>query len=136
MQWALSREIATGSSRTNGQRTAIGLFRTRKRGRRDLRLSAPALETRSTRARPCLGLKRLKIKIRGASHLSFSDQMLIKSQALLGLARMLGAVHLDGRRGLAITADYVHSFFDVYLKGKPRTVLDTLASRYPEVMVE
>lgn len=62
--------------------------------------------------------------------------MLIKSQALLGLARALGAVRLDGRRGIAIGADYVHSFFDVYLKGQPRTALDTLANRYPEVMVE
>ncbi len=77
---------------------------------------------------------RLKLEIRGANHLSFSDQMLIKSQALLGLARALGAVRLDGRRGLAITADYVHSFFDVYLKGQSRTALD--ASRYPEVKVE
>ena len=62
---------------------------------------------------------------------------LLKSQLLLGMMRGVGAIGgMEGDRGLAITASYVNSFFDVYLKGQPRTALDTLAIRYPEVSVE
>ena len=54
-----------------------------------------------------------------------------------GLLRMLGVLgSRDGRRGLAITGDCVHSFFDVYLKGAPATQLKDLSSRYPEVQIE
>jgi len=59
---------------------------------------------------------RLFITIRGANHFSFSDQMLLKSHYVIGLLCIFGFGGLDGRRGLAITADYVHTFFDVYLK--------------------
>ena len=53
------------------------------------------------------------------------------------MMRGVGAIGgMEGDRGLAITASYVNSFFDVYLKGQPRTALDTLAIRYPEVSVE
>ncbi len=74
---------------------------------------------------------RLFITIRGANHFSFSDQMLLKSHYLIGMMRKLGSGSLEGRRGLAITADYVHTFFDVYLKGAPASQLTT--QRYPEV---
>ncbi len=74
---------------------------------------------------------RLFITIRGANHFSFSDQMLLKSHYMIGMMRKLGFGSLEGRRGLAITADYVHTFFDVYLKGAPVSQLTT--QRYPEV---
>jgi dienelactone hydrolase len=79
---------------------------------------------------------RLFIIIRGANHFSFSDQMLVKSQFFIGLLRIAGFARLDGRRGLSITADYVHTFFDVYLNGAPPALLAPLSSRYPEVRVE
>ncbi len=81
---------------------------------------------------------RLKISLAGSNHFSFSDQILLKSQLLLGLMRRLHIIGgLEGTRGLAITANYVTAFLDVYLKGEPRrTTLDALASRSPEVRVE
>jgi len=79
---------------------------------------------------------RMFIMIRRANHFSFSDQMLLKSQYVIGVLRILGFGGLDGRRGFAITTDYVHSFFDVYLKGEPSTQLTSIPSQYPEVQVE
>lgn len=79
---------------------------------------------------------RLLITIRGANHFSFSDQILLKSQYILRLLRMMGFADLDGRRGLTITADYVHRFFDVYLKGAPVGLLESSPPFYPEVQFE
>jgi hypothetical protein len=76
---------------------------------------------------------RLFITIRGANHFSFSDQMLVKSHYIIGLLRLFGFGRLEGRRGLAITAEYVHTFFDVYLKGAPAASLDKPSQLYPEV---
>ncbi|MDE3135205.1 MAG: family membership [Acidobacteriota bacterium] len=76
---------------------------------------------------------RLLITIRGANHFSFSDQMLLKSHYLIGVLRLFGFGNLGARRGLAITAEYVHTFFDVYLKGAPLTLLKGLSEKYPEV---
>jgi predicted dienelactone hydrolase len=73
------------------------------------------------------------ITIRGANHFSFSDQMLLKSHYVIGLLRIFGFGRLDGRRGLAITADYVHTFFDVYLKDAPAALLNKPSQLYPEV---
>jgi len=78
---------------------------------------------------------RLFVTIRGANHFSFSDQMLVKSQYVIGVMRALGVSRLESRRGLAITTDYVHSFFDVYLKDAPADSLNKPAQRYPEVQV-
>jgi predicted dienelactone hydrolase len=76
---------------------------------------------------------RFFMTIRGANHFSFSDQMLVKSHYLIRLLRMLGFGSLEGRRGLAITADYVHAFFDVYLKDAPAASLDRPSQLYSEV---
>lgn len=73
------------------------------------------------------------IIIREANHFSFSDQMLLKSHYLISVLRLFGFGRLDGRRGLAITADYVHTFFDVYLKDSPAALLHKLSHLYPEV---
>ena len=78
---------------------------------------------------------RLFVTIRGANHFSFSDQMLVKSQYVIGVMHSLGVSRLESRRGLAITADYVHMFFDVYLKDAPADSLNQPAQRYPEVQV-
>lgn len=76
------------------------------------------------------------ITIRGANHFSFSDQMLVKCPLLISLMRFGGLARLGGRRGLAITAVYVHTFFDMHLKGAPPSLLANISTRYPEVKVE
>ncbi len=76
---------------------------------------------------------RLLITIRQANHFSFSDQMLLKSHYLIGLLRLFGFGGLEGRRGLAITAEYVRTFFDVYLKDAPIALLNKPSQLYPEV---
>jgi len=76
---------------------------------------------------------RLLITIRRANHFSFSDQMLLKSHCVIVLLRIFGFGGLDGRRGLAITAEYVRTFFDVYLKDAPAPLLDKPSQLYPEV---
>jgi hypothetical protein len=80
---------------------------------------------------------RLHVVIRTANHFSFSDQILLNSQAAVGLLRLVvGFGGLDGRRGLAISADYVHTFFDVNLNGAPAVALTRIAGKYKEVQVE
>ena len=77
------------------------------------------------------------VTIRGANHFSFSDQILLKSGYVIGTLQKLGFGDLPPRRGLAITRDYVHTFFDVYLqKAAPPEQLGNLAERYPEVQAE
>ena len=51
----------------------------------------------------------------------------------MGLLRILGAGTLDERRGLTILAEYVHTFFDVYLKDAPVALLDKPPQHYSEV---
>jgi len=80
---------------------------------------------------------RFLITIRGAHHFSFSDQSLLKSQYLMRLFTMLvGFGKLDTYRGLTITKTFVHTFFDVYLKGAPSTLLTSISQEYPEVASE
>jgi len=76
---------------------------------------------------------RLLLFIRGANHFSFSDQILLKSQYLVSLLQGLQKSGLGGRRGLRITTDYVHTFFDVHLKGMPASLVENLRETYPEV---
>jgi hypothetical protein len=78
---------------------------------------------------------RLLITIRRANHFSFSDQMLLKSHYAIRLLRIFGVGALDGRRGLAITAEYVHTFFDVYLRDAPAALLNKPSQLYPEVQL-
>jgi predicted dienelactone hydrolase len=78
---------------------------------------------------------RLFVTIRGANHFSFTDQMLVKSHYVIGLLHLLRVSGLEGRRGLAITADCVHTFFDVYLKDAAADSLNKPAQLYPEVQV-
>jgi len=78
---------------------------------------------------------RLFITIRGANHFSFSDQMLVKSRYVIGMMHLLGVGALEGRRGLAITAEHVRAFFDVYLKDAPAVSLKKASQLYPEVQV-
>jgi predicted dienelactone hydrolase len=66
--------------------------------------------------------RRFEIMIPGAGHYMFSDDgAMLKSPLLMRTMRMLGILHLDGRRQAALTAHYISTFFDVYLKGAPAT---------------
>jgi predicted dienelactone hydrolase len=77
------------------------------------------------------------ITIRGAHHFSFSDQSLLKSQYLMKAISSVGTFgKLDARRGLSITTTYVHTFFDVYLKGAPASELTNVSPQYPEVQID
>ena len=73
----------------------------------------------------------LRLTLRGSGHFNFSDQSLLKD---LYLARIAGATGPVGeRRGLAITSAYLHTFFEVHLKGAPPALLNNLTAQYPEI---
>lgn len=77
--------------------------------------------------------RRLQITIRGANHYMFSDDgAMLKSPLLKRGLRMLGIVHIDGTRQVAVTEHFISAFFDVYLKGAPASLLKSRAE-YPEV---
>jgi dienelactone hydrolase len=77
--------------------------------------------------------RRLEIVIRGANHYTFSDDgAMLKSPLVMPVLRVLGIVRLDGRRQVAITAHYISTFFDVYLKGAPASELKSQTG-YPEI---
>lgn len=79
--------------------------------------------------------KKLWIAIRGANHFGFSDDgAMLKSPAAMDVMRWLGIVHLDGRRQIAITTNFVSAFFDVYLQGAPAKTLRSRPS-YREVEI-
>ncbi|MFC5743617.1 alpha/beta hydrolase family protein [Dyella tabacisoli] len=71
------------------------------------------------------------VTIRGANHFGFSDGVLVKSQRVQRLLHLLGIIGIDGRQQLSATAYYVHSFFDMYLKDAPASVLQNPPARYP-----
>src|SRR6202047_2216304 len=77
--------------------------------------------------------RRLMIMIRGADHYRFSDDgAMLKSPLMLRVLRTVGVVRLDGRRQVALTAHYISTFFDVYLKGAPASELMS-RPEYPEI---
>jgi dienelactone hydrolase len=77
--------------------------------------------------------RRLYLIIRGAGHYRFSDYgSMLQIPLVLGALHTAGILHLDGRRQIALTAHYISTFFDVYLKGAPVSDLEN-RSNYPEV---
>jgi dienelactone hydrolase len=77
--------------------------------------------------------RRLMIMIRGADHYRFSDDgAMLKSPLMMRVLRTVGFVRLDGRRQVALTAHYISTFFDVYLKGAPASQLKS-QPEYPEI---
>jgi dienelactone hydrolase len=80
------------------------------------------------------GDRRLEIVIRGANHYMFSDGAMLRSPLVVAAMRTLGILRLDGRRQVALTADCMSTFFDVYLKGAPASKLESL-SEYPELEI-
>jgi len=78
--------------------------------------------------------RRLEIVIKGANHFMFSDGAMLKSPLLMRVLRTLGIVRLDGRRQVAVTAHFIHTFFDVYLKGASASMLKS-QTEYPEIEI-
>jgi predicted dienelactone hydrolase len=77
--------------------------------------------------------RRLMIVIRGAGHYMFSDDgAMLKSPFVMRVLRTVGVVRVDGRRQVALTAHYISTFFDVYLKGAPASELMS-QPEYPEI---
>jgi predicted dienelactone hydrolase len=77
--------------------------------------------------------------IQGAAHFTFSDDgALLKSGLFRAILRLMGRLHVAGRRQVEITAYAVRTFFDAYLKGpQGRTRPLVLASsRFPELVVQ
>jgi hypothetical protein len=73
------------------------------------------------------------VMIAGANHFTFSDQMVVKSSYFIR-AFLLVRGGPGALRGLAIARAYLHTFFDVYLKGAPVTDLTKLRQSYAEVL--
>ncbi len=77
--------------------------------------------------------RRLMIMIRGAGHYRFSDDgAMLKSPVVMRVLRTVGVMRLDGRRQVALTAHYISTFFDVYLKEAAASELRSRAE-YPEI---
>jgi dienelactone hydrolase len=77
--------------------------------------------------------RRLQITIRGANHYLFSDDgAMLKSPLVTRAMRAVGIVRIDGRRQVAVTAHFIGTFFDVYLKGEPASELQS-QPQYPEI---
>ena len=77
--------------------------------------------------------RKLMIMIRGASHYMFSDDgAMLKSPLVMRVLRMVGVVRLDGRRQVALSAHYISTFFEVYLKGVAASALQS-RPEYPEI---
>jgi predicted dienelactone hydrolase len=76
------------------------------------------------------------VSIRGANHFTFTDDgALLKSGIIREALRTFGALGMDGRRQLVVTAYCVRSFFDAYLKGAGDSRLSITSARYPEVQI-
>ncbi len=77
---------------------------------------------------------RMQIAIRGANHLTFADDGgLLKSGVLRAVMRVVGVLHINGRRQIEVTAHAVDTFFDAYLKheGSARAVA---SGEFPEIV--
>ena len=74
------------------------------------------------------------VTLRGSRHFNFSDHSVLRDRLFLRFAGAVGPV--GERRGLAITSAYLHTFFDIHLKGAPATLLKTLPYLYPEISPE
>jgi hypothetical protein len=78
---------------------------------------------------------RARAAILGAHHFTFSDDgALLKSALFRGLLRLLGRLHIAGRRQLEVTAYAVRTFFDAHLKGANSVPAVLTSPRFPELV--
>lgn len=74
------------------------------------------------------------VMVRGTRHFNVSDMAFLRSPIFL--SRAVGGIGtIDRRRGLKITQDLVAAFFDIHLKARNSTVLQTTVASHPEVRV-
>ena len=74
-----------------------------------------------------------QITVEGMRHFNFTDYAVLFSPVV----KLMGGLGpIDGQRGLEITAEYVRSFFDRYLKHLDAPLLDGPSGAYPEVQFE
>jgi predicted dienelactone hydrolase len=79
---------------------------------------------------------RLAVEIKGSNHFTFSDDgAVLKSAVVRRVLRMVGALGIEGRRQLAVTAYCLNTFFDAYLKGAGAVPPAMASPSYPEVKV-
>jgi alpha-beta hydrolase superfamily lysophospholipase len=64
---------------------------------------------------------------------TLAEDLASHGYVVVGFDGLLG--RLDARRGLAITAAYVHRFFDTHLKAKANSLPSGSAPLYPEVEI-
>ena len=76
-----------------------------------------------------------EITIRGSDHYMFSDEAVIRSPPVMRVLRVLGIMHLDGLRQIAVTTHCISAFFDTYLKGTGTSQLNLSSPLYPEIKV-
>jgi predicted dienelactone hydrolase len=82
--------------------------------------------------RRCLESSRgILVSIPGTSHLNFCDSPLYSP-----VKRLTHAGPIRRERAMDIINAFVVSFFEIHLNGKDETYLDSLSSRYPEVVIE
>ena len=74
----------------------------------------------------------IRLRVRGAGHLSFTDMALFGGRALRSL---IGVAGVDGVRMLELTADLVHRFLDQHLRGGPALSIAELTRQWPELTV-
>ncbi|MFN8573058.1 MAG: hypothetical protein U0132_13495 [Gemmatimonadaceae bacterium] len=77
---------------------------------------------------------RVLVAIRGANHLTFADDGgLLKSGLLRTVMRVIGRLHISGRRQIEVTVHAVHTFFDAHLMHSGSA--DSVASpTFPEIV--
>ncbi len=78
---------------------------------------------------------RMEVAILGANHLTFADDGgLLKSGFLRAIMRVMGVLHIDGRRQIEATSHAVDTFFDAHLKHEGSA--DAVVSRaFPEIVL-
>jgi hypothetical protein len=75
----------------------------------------------------------MTVYIEGSEHMNFSDFNTILPN-IGSLSGILGSIGSDRQR--TIMNDYILAFFNKYLKGTAERLIDSAASKYPEVTVE
>jgi len=77
---------------------------------------------------------RVSATIRGAAHFTFSDDgALLKSGLFRLILRVMGRLHIAGRRQVEVTAYGVRTFLNAHLRGAGPVVLTS--SQFPELVV-
>jgi predicted dienelactone hydrolase len=79
---------------------------------------------------------RMRIAIKGANHFTFSeDGAMLKSGVLRGVMRVMGILHINGRRQVEVSSYAVGSFFDAWLRRVGSAQNMFASPSYPEIVL-